>query len=151
MWRHPNAFGLLGQASAVHTINWQCVEIRGISKQIFQNQRSIHLFGITLPMLYSTLQWRHNDRGGVSSHRRFDCLLNRLIRRRSTKTSKLCVTGLWEANPPVTGGFPSQRASNAEKCWNIVKMIVEKRGLSWCQCVVINIHNHRRHRQWLQR
>ena len=28
------------------------------------------------------------------------------------KTSKLCVTGLYEGNPPVTGGFPSQRASN---------------------------------------
>ena len=40
--------------------------------------------------------------------------------RRSKKISKLCVTGLWEGNPPVTGGFPSQRASNAENisiCW----------------------------------
>ena len=34
--------------------------------------------------------------------------------------SKLCVTGLCEGNPPVTGGFHLQRASNAEKiciCW----------------------------------
>ena len=30
------------------------------------------------------------------------------------KTSKRRVTGLCEGNPPVTGGFPSQRASNAE-------------------------------------
>ena len=30
------------------------------------------------------------------------------------KTSKPCVTGLCERNPPVTGGFPSQRASNAK-------------------------------------
>ena len=29
------------------------------------------------------------------------------------KTSKLCVTGLYEVNPPVNGGFPSQRASDA--------------------------------------
>ena len=36
------------------------------------------------------------------------------IRRRSKKTSKLCVTGLCEGNPPITGGFPSQRAINAE-------------------------------------
>ena len=28
------------------------------------------------------------------------------------KTSRHCVTGLCERNPPVTGGFPSQRASN---------------------------------------
>ena len=43
-----------------------------------------------------------------------DCLLNRLFRRRSKKTSKLRVTGLCEGNPPVTGGFPSQKDSNAE-------------------------------------
>ena len=61
------------------------------------------------------LQWRHNERDGVpSNHRRLDCLLNRLFRRRSKKTSKLRVTGLCEENPPATGGFPSQRASYAE-------------------------------------
>ena len=32
----------------------------------------------------------------------------------SKKTSKLHVTGLCEGNPPVTGEFPAQRASNAE-------------------------------------
>ena len=32
----------------------------------------------------------------------------------SKKTSKLRVTGLCKGNPPVTGGFPSQRPSNAE-------------------------------------
>ena len=31
------------------------------------------------------------------------CLLNRLFRRRSKKTSKLSVTGLCEGNSPVTG------------------------------------------------
>ena len=46
--------------------------------------------------------------------RRFDCLLNRLFRRRSRKTSKLHVTGLCAGNSPVTGEFPAQRASNAE-------------------------------------
>ena len=60
------------------------------------------------------LQLRHNEREGVSYHRRLDCLRNRLFRRRSKKTSKLRVTGLCEGNPPVTGGFPSQRAGNAE-------------------------------------
>ena len=64
--------------------------------------------------LLLSLQWRHNGCNGVSNYRRFDCLLNRLFRRRSKKTSKLRVTGLCEGNPPVTDGFPSQRASNAE-------------------------------------
>ena len=35
-------------------------------------------------------------------------------RRRSQKTSKLRITGLCEGNSPVTGEFPTQRASNAE-------------------------------------
>ena len=60
------------------------------------------------------LQWHHDGRDGVSNNQCLDCLPNRLFRRRSKKTSKLCVTGLCEGNPPVTGGFPSQRASNAE-------------------------------------
>ena len=60
------------------------------------------------------LQWRHNERNGVSNHQPHDCLLNRLSRRRSRKTSKLRVTGLCEWNSPVTGEFPAQRASNAE-------------------------------------
>ena len=50
-------------------------------------------------MAYSvslSLQWRHNGRGGVSNHRRLDCLLSRLFRRISKKTLKLRFTGLGE-------------------------------------------------------
>ena len=61
-----------------------------------------------------SLQWRHNGRDGVSNHQPHDCLLNRLFRRRSKKVSKLRVTGLCEGNSPVTGEFPTQRASTAE-------------------------------------
>ena len=49
------------------------------------------------------LQWRHNGCDGVSTHQLHDCLLNRLLRRRSKKTSKLRVTGLchrWPVNSP---------------------------------------------------
>ena len=60
------------------------------------------------------LWWRHNEPNDVSNERRLDCLLNRLFRRRSKKTSKLRVTGLCEGNSPVTCEFPAQRASNAE-------------------------------------
>ena len=45
---------------------------------------------------------------------RLDCLLNCLFKCRSKKTSKLRATGLYEGNPPVIDGFPSQRASHAE-------------------------------------
>ena len=47
-----------------------------------------------------TLRWRHNDHAGVSNHQFRDCLLNRLFRRRSKKTSKLRVTGLCAENSP---------------------------------------------------
>ena len=39
------------------------------------------------------LQWRRNERSGVSNHRGLDCLLDRLFRK---KTSKLRVTGTCE-------------------------------------------------------
>ena len=63
---------------------------------------------------WPSLQLRHNESNGVSNHRRHECLLNRLFRRRSKKTSKLLVTGLCEGNPLVTSEFPTQRVSNAE-------------------------------------
>ena len=62
----------------------------------------------------STLRWRHNDHAGVSNHQPHGCLLNRLFRRKSRKTSKLRVTGLCAGNSPGTGEFPAQMASYAE-------------------------------------
>ena len=61
-----------------------------------------------------TLLWRHNGRGSVSTHQTHDCLLNRLFRRRTKKTSKLRVTGLCAGNSTGTGEFPAQMASNAD-------------------------------------
>ena len=65
----------------------------------------------TLPWDSVTLQWRHNERDGVSNHRRLLCLLCRLFRqiKENIKAPRVC-----EGNPPMTGGFPSQRASNTE-------------------------------------
>ena len=71
-------------------------------------------FSHTLAMRPVTLRWRHNGGDGVSNHQPRDCLLNRLFRHRSKKTSKLHVTGLCAGNSPGTGEFPSQRTSYAE-------------------------------------
>ena len=60
------------------------------------------------------LQWRHNERDGVSNHQPHDWLLNRLFKRRSKKISKLRITGLCERNSPVTSEVPAQTASNEE-------------------------------------
>ena len=55
---------------------------------------------IGLSWHYISLHWRHNDHDGVSNHQPHDCLLNRLFRRRSKKTSKFRVTGLCVGNSP---------------------------------------------------
>ena len=83
-------------------------------------------------------EWRHNKRDGVSNHRRLDCLRGRLFRHRSKKIAKLCVTGLCERNPPVTGGSPSQRASNAENVstwWRHHDSPVPKHNWVWTMCI----------------
>ena len=54
------------------------------------------------------LQWSHNGRDRVSNHRHLDCLLTRLIRRRSKKAPKLGATG--RATCPLWGEFPGE-------CW----------------------------------
>ena len=59
----------------------------------------------------SPLQWRHNGHDDVSNHQPHDCLLNRLFRRRSKKTSKLRVLAFARG---IHRGFPAQMASNAE-------------------------------------
>ena len=57
----------------------------------------IHLIRSSFPC---PLQCRHNDDDSVSNHQPNGCLLNRLFRRRSKKTSKLRVTGLCAGNSP---------------------------------------------------
>ena len=83
--------------------------------------------------------WRNNSNDGVSNHQPHHCLLNRLFRRRSKKTSKLRVTGLCRGNSPVTGEFPAQMASNAENVsiwWRHHAGIVSYVVLVLC-CVVL--------------
>ena len=63
-----------------------------------------------------TSSWHHHD--SVSNHQPRHCLLNRLFRRRSKKTSRLRVTGLCVGNSPGTGEFPAQMASNAKNASN---------------------------------
>ena len=70
---------------------WSCMGIIA-----FPDKRKIGLW-----MVVSTaLPWRHNDHDGVSNHQPQGCLLNRLFRRRSKKTSKLRVTGLCAGKSP---------------------------------------------------
>ena len=82
--------------------------------------------------LNSSLQWRHNERDGVSNHQPDDCLRKRVFRRRTKKTSKLRVTSLCAGNSPVAGEFPPQRTSNAENVciWWLHHVVTEWRHYS---------------------
>ena len=88
------------------------VEFKMIDKSWMQRTmvtEAVNYHGMTYP-----LQWCHNERHCVSNHWRLGCLLSRLLSRKSGKISKLRITGLCELNSPVTGGFLSQRARNAD-------------------------------------
>ena len=60
---------------------------------------------VSLDMLYSrqqSLQWRHHECDSVSNHQPHDCLLNRLFRRRSKKTSNASLAFVMGIHrPPV--------------------------------------------------
>ena len=88
------------------------INCRASGGRCFAGLTSVHAIQHT-PQYVVPLQWRHNERDGVSNHQRHDCLLNGLLRRRSRETSKLRVTGLCAGKSPVTGEFPAQMASNA--------------------------------------
>ena len=63
---------------------------------------------------------------------------------RSKKTSKFSVTGLCEGNPLVSGGFPSQRASNAENVsiwWRHHLKNEHMVSYSWCCLLMIVQHS----------
>ena len=82
----------------------------------------------------TSLWWRHNGPDSVPNLQPHDCLLNRLFRRRSKKTSKLRVTGLCAGNSPVTGEFPAQMASNPENVsiwWRHHVLMYPDRLFNW--------------------
>ena len=68
---------------------------KGLTYAVHTSQELYTQFALWYVLL--SLQWRYNERDGVSNHRRLYCLLNRLFMRRSKNTSKLRVTGLCEA------------------------------------------------------
>ena len=75
----------------MRALAWVMTWRRTATEQLFNNDEEVR---------HPTLRWRHNDHNGVSNHQPHDCLLSRLFRRRSKKTSKLRVTGLCVGNSP---------------------------------------------------
>ena len=65
-------------------------------------------------LVLQLLRWYHNENNGIKSMASQLFAQPFLFRCWSNKTSKLCITSLCEGNPPVTNGFPSQRACYME-------------------------------------
>ena len=67
-----------------------------------------------------TLQWRHNERDGVSNHLPHDCLLNRLCRRTSTVNSP-------HKGPVTQKMFPFDDVNITHNYWSQMKL--------WKECL----------------
>ena len=81
-----------------------------------------------------TLHWRHNVPDSVSNHQPHYCLLNRLFRRRSKKTSKLRVTGLCAGNSPGPVNSP-HKGPVTRKMFpfdDVIMVIFRPLYLPWC-------------------
>ena len=99
-------------------LKWESLYLEGLYIEMspwwvyVNNLREIYL--MIMALSGNTLQWHHNGHDSITNNQPHHCLLNGLFRRRSKKTSKLCVTGLCAGILPGTGEFPAQMASNAE-------------------------------------
>ena len=158
-WRHCNE---------TNSINDPCLGVPWIFSTTWENivigvglvRRKIQCVFNILALIFSKsscyrnhkdrpFRWRHNDHAGVSNHQPHGCLLNRLFRRKSKKTSKLRVTGLCAGNSPGTGEFPAQMASYAKNVsiwWRHHALRRSTRWLLWvwyslaffsCLCYVV--------------
>ena len=94
LWRQCNAFFM--------SKGWQWIAWMGLMDgclYVWANVcRWLDADYICILFSIASSRWRHNGRDGVSNHQPHDCLLNRLLRRKSKKARKLYVTGLCAGN-----------------------------------------------------
>ena len=92
------------------------------------------------------LRWRHNGCDSVSNHQPHHCLLNRLFRRRSKKTSKLRVTGLCAGNSRTNGQlrgkcFHLMTSSCRPPARTVTALALQPEGLRNKKCICIFFHS----------
>ena len=68
----------------------------------------------------TALQWRNNERDGVSNHQRHNCLLNRLFRRSSKKKNKAPHHWPWWGESISDRWFPLTKGQWRRKCFNLM-------------------------------
>ena len=124
IYKYPRLINQTPQVAYSNQMRWlystsveMCLAFHEVCKKAWQFVMvTVNLSsGSIFPFIMYALQWRHNGCDGVSYHQPHDYLLNRFIRHRCRRTSKLCVTGFCEGNSAVTGEFPTQRYNIAEK------------------------------------
>ena len=118
-WKGPVLYRRISNHKQTNDLSYQNYQRNGFCHFSGESNHLRHVCRYGMPVtcfrcLRTALRWRHNDHAGVSNHQPHGCLLNRLFRRKSKKTSKLRVTGLCAGNSPGTGEFPAQMASYAE-------------------------------------
>ena len=87
------------------------------------------------------LQWRHNGHDSVSNHQPHDCLLKRLFRHRSKKTSKLCITGLCVGNSPGPVNSP-HKGPVTRKMFPFDDVIMDHRlQCHWIQWIIVKSYD----------
>ena len=92
-------------------------------QQIYDILQTINTFintGNFNKLLTSTLQRRHHERKGVSNHRRLDCLLNDLFRRRSRHQSSASLAYVMG----TTGDrwIPLTKGQERGKCFHLITL-----------------------------
>ena len=97
IWSQTNQT-IMGWGSSKILLQWYHVIVYTNNCGLSNNPQM--LMQAAQQLVSESLQWRHNDHDSVSNHQPHGCLLNRLFRRRSKKTSKLRVTGLCVGNSP---------------------------------------------------
>ena len=99
---HTNCIGILICLSEkIWFLAFFFVDAMAVSDLPARIQTLISVYNCFFPKSW---QWRNNGPDGVSNHQPNTCLLGRLFRPRSRKTSKLCVTGIFAGNSPMTKG-----------------------------------------------
>ena len=86
------------------------------------------------------LKIRHN---GVSNHRRFQCLFNRLFRHRSNKPSRLHATGLCVGNSPVAGVYP-HKGPITRKMFPFDDIIMSSDMSTWWRITELSSYKNRK-------
>ena len=101
-----------------HRAHYDAIVMITLLSTSISSQSTAPLFTSSTITRYPLL-WRHDEHDSVSNHQPHGCLLNRLFRRRSKKTSKLRVPGLCVGNSPGPW-IPRTKDQIRGKCFHLM-------------------------------